>query len=30
MEMNVSGVPDGEYTKTIYTLMREQKYNDII
>jgi len=23
-------VPDGEYTKTIYTLLREQKYNDVI
>ena len=26
----VSGVPDGEFTKTIYTLVRDQKYNDII
>ena len=25
-----SSVPDGEYTKTIYTLLREQKYNDVI
>jgi len=24
-----SGVPDGEFTKTIYTMIREQKYNDV-
>ena len=30
MENFGQAVPDGEYTKTIYTLLREHKYNDVI
>jgi tetratricopeptide repeat protein 30 len=30
MEDNFRGVPDGQYTQTIYTLIRDQKFNDVI
>lgn len=30
MENQFRAVPDGEYTKTVYTLIREQKYSEVI
>mmetsp|Transcript_9230 Transcript_9230/g.6999 ORF Transcript_9230/g.6999 Transcript_9230/m.6999 type:complete len:95 (+) Transcript_9230:12-296(+) len=30
MDNQFRAVPDGEYTKTIYSLIRDQKYKDVI
>jgi hypothetical protein len=30
MDNTFKAVPDGQYTQTIYSLLRDQKYNEVI